>query len=576
MKARHLIPLALALAGWSTTLEASPPLSPIRSNAPSANALTDAEIQTMLRDWIDVDKLEVGMVVGIVDPQGARVIAHGKADNGTQAEVDGDTVFCLGSITKVFTSLLLQDMVERGEMKLNDPVQQYLPASCKMPTYQGKQITLLHLATHTSGLPRDCQEKQEEFLARCKLARAPGMKWDYSNFGLSLLAEAIARKAGKDYEELVMERICRPLGMENTRIKLTPELKKRLATGHAMPLHRLPDPGPGAGGVGGLRSTAHDMLKFIAAYAGITPSPLSSLMEKAQAFHGLESGEQRRLAWFGSGPVCEHGGWIGGYQAEMAFDREKRRGVVILANCVYCGTLLPAIWEPLIRGQSPRPQWVAPVEGAARRRYVGQYQLEKGTDLCVVRERGERFMYQGITRPAEQPRYGSVEAFPGSDSVFQNEFFGSKVEFHVSGGGEGVELVLSRLHPEPGDKPLKFRRISRIAPEMAEPVVVDPKVYDGYVGQYRKALLFGLFHIGPTLSISHRTDELGHHLIGYVREYGRAELFPKSETEFVPEPPDNEPCLTFVRNRKGKASSVIVRTGGRKVRGARISDEPAK
>jgi len=445
-----------------------------------------------------------------------------------------------------------------------------------MPVYQGKPITLLHLVTHTSGLPRDGEGNREEFLARCKLSQAPGMKWDYSNFGFGLLAEAIARKAGKDYETLVLERICRPLGMEDTCLEVTPELRTRLATGHAMPGHRVPDPGAGPGGVGGLHSTANDMLKFIAAYAGITASPLSALMEKAQAPHALESGEQRRLAWFGSGPVCEHGGWIGGFQAEMAFDRDKQRGVVILANCNYCGTLLPAIWEPLIRGQSPRPQWVAPVDGSVLSRYVGQYQLENGTDLCAVRQRGERLVYQWITRPAEQPRYGSVEVFPQSESLFHNEFFGGKVEFHVSGGGERVELVLSSIHPEPKDKPLRLRRISKIAPEMPEPVVVDSKVYDGYVGQYRKALFFGLFHLGPTLSISHRRDELGDHLFGYVREYGRTELFPKSATEFIPEPNSTELRLTFVPNRKGKARKVIVRLNGTKVTGTRIADEPAK
>src|SRR5262245_62495811 len=81
------------------------------------------------------------------------VISCGKLDNGTDQEVNGDTLFDIASITKPFTGLLLQDMIERAEMTLNDPVQKYLPASVRMPTYRGKEITLLHLATHTSGLP---------------------------------------------------------------------------------------------------------------------------------------------------------------------------------------------------------------------------------------------------------------------------------------------------------------------------------------------------------------------------------------------------------------------------------------
>src|SRR2546427_2233430 len=123
--------------------------------ASTGDTLTDAEIKTMLRDYIDTDKLGVGLVVGIVGEHGTRVVAYGRVDNATSAEMDGDTVFEIGSITKVFTALLLQDMIERGEMKLDDPVQKYLPDPVKMPAYQGKEITLLHLGTHTSGLPRN-------------------------------------------------------------------------------------------------------------------------------------------------------------------------------------------------------------------------------------------------------------------------------------------------------------------------------------------------------------------------------------------------------------------------------------
>jgi hypothetical protein len=183
---------------------------------PGSNTLTDAEIKTVLRDNIDTDKQTVGLAVGIVDEHGPRVISHGKLDNGTDREVDGDTLFEIGSITKVFTALLLQDMIERGEMKLEDPVQKYLPDSVRMPTWQGKEITLLHLATHTSGLPRDSDGELYAFLSHCTLHQAPGVHWEYSNLGMGLLGHVIALKACKDYETLVVERICQPLGMDST------------------------------------------------------------------------------------------------------------------------------------------------------------------------------------------------------------------------------------------------------------------------------------------------------------------------------------------------------------------------
>ena len=227
--------------------------------------------------------------------------------------------------TKVFTALLLQDMLDRGEMKLDDPVQKYLPASLHVPTYQGKEITLLHLATHTSGLPRErgdlhpkswrnpeadyTVEQLADSLSHYRLTRAPGSKYQYSNLGVSLLACAIALKAGRDYETLVQERICRPLGMDSTCITVPSALKSRLAQAYARPGRPVPAADFSfLSGAGSLRSTAGDLLKFISAYSGITASPLSSLMEKAEATHTLESGAKKRLVWGAMGTFSSTAG----------------------------------------------------------------------------------------------------------------------------------------------------------------------------------------------------------------------------------------------------------------------------
>jgi CubicO group peptidase (beta-lactamase class C family) len=93
------------------------------------------------------------MVVGIVDPQGRRIVAYGGLDQGDQRSLNGDTIFEIGSITKVFTSLLLADLVQRGEVALADPVAKFLPSEVKVPARGGRQITLRDLSTHSSGLP---------------------------------------------------------------------------------------------------------------------------------------------------------------------------------------------------------------------------------------------------------------------------------------------------------------------------------------------------------------------------------------------------------------------------------------
>ena len=115
---------------------------------------TDAEIAALLAERIDNEHQGVGAVVGIVDGHGRRVVVYGKSDADNARPLDGDTEFEIGSITKVFTALMLADMAAKGEVKLDDPIAKYLPPGVTGPTKDGKAITLLDLATHTSGLPR--------------------------------------------------------------------------------------------------------------------------------------------------------------------------------------------------------------------------------------------------------------------------------------------------------------------------------------------------------------------------------------------------------------------------------------
>ena len=185
----------------------------------AAAVLSDADIRAILADRIDVQRQGVAMVVGIIDPSGRRVVSYASVKKG-EGPVDGNTVFEIGSITKVFTSLLLADMVQRGEVALTDPVSKYLPPNVKMPERGGKKITLVDLATHTSALPRmpanfhpkDASNPYAdftvaqlyEFLASVELTRDVGSKYEYSNLGGGLLGHVLSprrnrlRNAGAD------------------------------------------------------------------------------------------------------------------------------------------------------------------------------------------------------------------------------------------------------------------------------------------------------------------------------------------------------------------------------------------
>src|SRR5580698_4434980 len=226
------------------------------------------EIREILVKRIDRQKQAVGIVVGVIEPAGRRVVAYGSLAKGDPRTLDGDTIFEIGSISKVFTSLLLADMVNRKEVTLDDPAAKYLPENVKMPERNGKSITLLDLSTHTSGLPglpsnlkpKDSRNPYADysvddlyqFLSGYTLPRDPGSEFEYSNLGAGLLGHLLAYRGGTDYESLIGIRITRPLGMPDTGITLSPSIRQRMATGHNAILapvanSDLPTPLAGAG-----------------------------------------------------------------------------------------------------------------------------------------------------------------------------------------------------------------------------------------------------------------------------------------------------------------------------------------
>ena len=395
-----------------------PASTAVRASAETRASLSDAEIKTMLQDWIDKDKLGIGLVVGLIDPHGSRVISYGKLDNGASPEVNGDTLFEIGSITKVFTRLLLHDMAARGEMNLDDPVQKYLPASVRMPTRHGKQITLWDLTTHTSGLPREMGgpwtvERLYEFLASYKLPRDPSEEFEYSNVGVALLGHVISLKAGQDYETLIRERICRPLKMDSTVITLTPELLARRAVGHSPANHPAGYIGMQAlPGCGAIFSTANDMLKLASATLGLEPCPLTPMMKKTDVGH--------------------NGGTFG-FSSLLALDLKQNRALIGLSNCRNDDALEHL--RPLLKNESPKPPQTVPVSAEVLDKYVGQY-YAIGDRLRTVRRDGSRLRVQ---------EYGNAgcELFPLSETNFYNSLFDCRATFvRDNDTGRARELIL--------------------------------------------------------------------------------------------------------------------------------------
>ena len=115
---------------------------------------SDTEIRKILADRVADENNGTGIVVGVVDTSGRRLVSYGTLAKNDKRKLDGDTVFEIGSMTKVFTSLVLMDMVRRSEVSLTDPISKYLPGTVKVPERSGRKITLADLSTQSSGLPR--------------------------------------------------------------------------------------------------------------------------------------------------------------------------------------------------------------------------------------------------------------------------------------------------------------------------------------------------------------------------------------------------------------------------------------
>jgi len=431
-------------------------------SAPDSHVPADAEIRKILAQRIDDFHQGVGIVVGVIEPQGRRIVAYGAVNQGDTRPLNGDTVFEIGSVTKVFTSLLLSDMVQRGEVKLSDPAAKYLPADVKLPERGGRVITLVDLSTHTSGLPRmpsNFQPKDPsnpyadytieqlyQFLSTYQLPRDIGSKFEYSNLGGALLGLALARRAGMDYEPLVHSRITGPLGMKSTGITLTPEMKASLAVGHNDKLEVTSNWDlPTFAGAGALRSSVNDMLTFLAANLAYVKSPLAAAMASMRASRrttGNPGTGEIGLGWLivkpSSDEIVWHNGGTGGYRSFVGFVPSTRVGVVVLSN-TFTATGVDDIGMHLLDSHAPlippqKQHKEIAVDPKLFDAYVGQYQLAPNFILTVTREEDKLFV-----QATGQPKF---QIFPEGALEFFLRDVDAQITFETDSTGRAVSLVL--------------------------------------------------------------------------------------------------------------------------------------
>ncbi len=404
------------------------------------------------------NEMSAGMVLGVIAGREAKFVGAGLRGGPGSAPLDQKTLFEIGSISKTFTTTLLAQMVGAGEVKLEDPVQQFLPAGVTMPSKDGKQITLLDLATATSGLPRmpsmtpadpanpyaDFDTgKLYAFLSGYTLPRAPGASYEYSNLGMGLLGHVLALKAGRSYEQLVTERILRPLEMKETWLTVPPAQQDRLAQGHNRDLEPVRHWDLAVlAGAGGWRSTPEDMARYLKAALSPPATPLGRAMKLATTVQRPTGRKDLSigLGWHiidrNGQQVVFHNGETGGYHSWLGFSPGTGANAVILASSAndIDDIGLHLVDSTIPRRDPPPARPTVAVSDSILAEYVGRYELAPTFSIEVTRESGKLFV-----QATNQPRF---RIFAATEARWFLNAVPAEVEFQRDARGKVHQLVL--------------------------------------------------------------------------------------------------------------------------------------
>jgi serine-type D-Ala-D-Ala carboxypeptidase/endopeptidase len=323
-----------------------------KSSKPSKKM--EDEVEELARQFLQ-NRNNYGLAIGIVYKDSDYKMCFGKTSTKNSHAVDTGSVFEIGSITKVFTSVVLADEVVKGNMKLNESFVSYLPKPVNRPELSS--IQLRHLASHSSGLPRlatnfwptvtdqgdpykDYSEQHlYSFLSDYRPERKPESGYEYSNVAMGLLGNILSSRNHCTYEELIQKRICEPFHMSQTHVRVTPEQMPRIAEGHSngQPVRNW-DFLDATAGQGALKSTVTDMVKFTRYSLYPEQSELGKAILMTQEEHYFDVRSRRRvgLGWhigrFGEEKYLEHNGATGGYRSFIGLIPDSKIGVVILSN----------------------------------------------------------------------------------------------------------------------------------------------------------------------------------------------------------------------------------------------------
>ncbi len=429
-----------------------------------AQNLTDQWVEKAAGPLVE-KRIADGLSVGYIEDEHYGMVHLGSASPAGK-NANNLTVYEIGSISKVFTSLLLADAVVRGEIKLEAAADVANEAGIRLPSHDSTPITWADLSTHRSGLPRlptnlpltdfvnpyreYDSKKAAAFLSEYQLPRQPGDSQEYSNLGVSVLGYLVAQKAGKPYQQLLRERIAEPLRMTDCTVSLSSDQTKRLATPHnkvgsaASPWTFADLPG-----AGGIHATMRDMMRFAKAHLNPPTGTLGEAIELAWKQHSKAdaSAPAMGLGWMiaRDGQTRWHNGQTGGFHAALFINRELKCAVVVLCNTAVSNEIDQLATQLILKaaGQEAKPEPSEASDGdsdklaidaALRKRLVGRYQLTPSF-IFDVREDDGRLMV-GITNQPTQ------EVYPDSPTKWSYRGVDATLEFKLTKTGPAKSLVL--------------------------------------------------------------------------------------------------------------------------------------
>ena len=528
--------------------------------APSARIPDD--VKETIRNRVDSGR-NVGIIVGVIDKNGTEYFSYGKTKLSGGRKPDKDTVFEIGSFTKVFTSLLLADMARQGQVALDDPIDKFLPAGVKAPKRDNESITLAHLATHTSSLPRlpdnfmsadnsnpyadYSVEQMYEFLSGCQLQRDIGSKYEYSNLGVGLMGHLLALQNKTSYEELFIQRIADKLGLASTRITLTAAMKNSLAKGHAGNIEVSNWDIPTLAGAGAMRSTARDMCTFLAANMGLKKTRLRYAMRTTHRKRHQAGSQDMHigLGWLlrtsGDRRIIWHNGGTGGYWSFAGFTKDDQTGVVVLTNSAQSiDDIGFHMLDANIPLQKIEPQTTVDtaIDTTILKTYVGKYQLAPGMifDVALQKE-------QLTVKLTGQQRLG---VYAESQTKFFYKVVDAQITFVTNKQGKTTALI---LHQNGLDQTARKLSDQYQPPAPPTEVTVAPEILKSYVGKYELA---------PNVLFDIRLQK--QQLTAQLTGQPRVPVYAESQTKFFYKIVDAQ--ITFVTNKQGKTTALILHQAG--------------